>query len=758
MKKLKLMALICIGIIGFFIFNLTIHANQEFVVKINSIEDTIEFKNQGIQTSKKTLRTFKLVTEEDEILAYHLLPQEEEYGLILYKGYIEDLYTLEGFVLNPEIKTCLQEISKEEFEYLIEGAEPILDSSEFGEKLKRSQERFEVNHAYIVNKPADSGIETYGLERHNRSVEKMTSTDEYIDGYTPTYENTSPYIRTYTDNIINIVPEEWLFEEGSYAYVGKEYAIAVSTKDASSPAYGSYCTLARVAVFDIDIALPYLYVMDGSDTPATNGYTRMSNLLNIKIKPVINCSYYGYEKKNFSSDYWNRNFDIGETRTVVARRESTSTIYIEPVSLGVIIDDSKSNLPNTVKFSCLSYNLSASNQMDFLLEQMKLQKAAFSSFVELASLLITLGISKDPLSTTLAKGVTRILSLATNNALKVYNGMSESSRKAELNGNLDNLEEGIKKVLFFCNYEETYNSEKISSFIFNHSNISSIFQNEVLKNYSHNYDLKFTYNVGGFSEFYYDVYISGLFNFYDNYNFKINNVESNQLYNNLNLKIETDYEGSYAKDINIYNGSSINTNLSLSKLTATILVKATYTGLTELRFDSSRYVIADIYDEDGNKIQTNSLTYSKNQSLLFRAVSGKRYFIFLRFSYNTSGNITLAFKKISESYTSVSSYTSYKMSSIGESMNVQYLMLNLVGGQYSFSTRTEYDTSIRVFDENLNLLGESYDPNADWNEEEPDLNAYCYINTTSPKKVIVEIRMNASPEYYVYVNYFSTTS
>ncbi len=755
MKKLKLMALICIGIIGFFIFNLTIHANQEFVVKINSIEDTIEFKNQGIQTSKKTLRTFKLVTEEDEILAYHLLPQEEEYGLILYKGYIENLYTLEGFVLNPEIKTCLQEISKEEFEYLIEGAEPILDSSEFGEKLKRSQERFEVNHAYIVNKPADSGIETYGLERHNRSVEKMTSTDEYIDGYTPTYENTSPYIRTYTDNIINIVPEEWLFEEGSYAYVGKEYAIAVSTKDASSPAYGSYCTLARVAVFDIDIALPYLYKMQGYSGTVANGYVHMSNKLNITIKPIIQCSYYGYEKKNINSDYWNRNFDIGETRTVVARKDSTSTIYIAPKTIGILLEDSKSTSPNLISIHDVEYVMKTKTNLHELYEQAEFQNMLFSTFSNMLNIAKTVGFIAASSDSTLITALD-VLSSMTLNFLDAYIDKRVEAKKDKLILDRDLLEFNTNQVRFFATYAASL--EKYASYIVNHPSFENIYQNSTLGTYSHNYTIELDYGAGPYLNYFYDLNMTGIFDFYDNYSYKMRNIQSDQVYSNLNMCAEGGYSNENAYIYSIYNNKKITTNLSTSKPTSTIIISPTYTGLTELKFDTSRYVIADIYDEVGNKIQTNSLTYSKNQSLLFRAVSGKRYFIFLRFSYNTSGNITLAFKKISESYTSVSSYTSYKMSSIGESMNVQYLMLNLVGGQYSFSTRTEYDTSIRVFDENLNLLGESYDPNADWNEEEPDLNAYCYINTTSPKKVIVEIRMNASPEYYVYVNYFSTTS
>ena len=68
-----------------------------------------------------------------------------------------------------------------------------------------------------------------------------------------------------SDNIINIVPEEWFFKEGSYGYVGKEYAVAVTTKPAKSHDYDNDCMLVNVGVFDIDVALPYLHIGEKSN-------------------------------------------------------------------------------------------------------------------------------------------------------------------------------------------------------------------------------------------------------------------------------------------------------------------------------------------------------------------------------------------------------------------------------------------------------------------------------------------------------------
>ena len=454
MRKLKIMTVLLVGIIGFFIFSLTIKASTELKVSIDIEKDRIEFKNEEVSYSRKSMKCYELKTEEEEILAHHLYSYDEAYGIILYKSYIGEQYTLEGYVVVEEgIKTCLQKISKEEYEYLIKDAEEVIDTTELGNKLKRKQGRFEAYHTYVLDNPIrEEEIESYALERHGKSIESMTKTDEYIKGYYPSYESSSPYIRTYTDNIINIVPEEWFFKEGSYGYVGKEYAVAVTTKPAKSHDYDNDCMLANVGVFDIDVALPYLSRPQNSYFenyfPDLKEYTDISNILKISIKPIINMSYYGYEKKNFRSDYWNRKFDPSKERTVVAKKESSNTIFIAPKSMGFLAEDSNSIYPNKMKILKLSYELNANDRLNELLEQIELQGYAFTSLISMTETLIRLGIIHDPTFPNSKLGISKLLINAVANGIKISQGAGEDILKENLEKEKVDLDNNIKRLNF----------------------------------------------------------------------------------------------------------------------------------------------------------------------------------------------------------------------------------------------------------------------------------------------------------------------
>lgn len=755
MKKLKLMTVFFAGIIGFFILTLTIHAKTELFVEINPEKNRIVFKNQDVDFSKESMKVYELITEEEEVLSHHILSFNEVYGIILYKTYIGEKYTLEGYVVLEEgLKTCLQKISKEEYEYLINGAQSVLDTSELGMKLKKNQGRFEAYHTYVLDNPiTNDGIEGYALERHNRSIQTMTNTDEYIKGYYPNYESSSPYIRTYTDNIINIIPENWFFKEGNYAYVGKEYAVAVSTKPAKSHSYDNDCMLANVGVFDIDVALPYLHKSE--DSSAVSGYIYMSDQIIISIKPIINLSYYAYEKKNFSNDYWNRKFDITEERTVVARKESSNTIYIEPKSMGYLIDDRDSIDPNHLCLFRFSYELLTTTQLSQFMENIKMQSMRIDTFLNLSAILLGEGLSAvAPEFSVPIKMLEKVISHFSSIVGKEYVGMKTEM----LEKDWDEYNNIINNQKFVSNFSTSAGDRPIT-FATTHPSFEEVFKSSLLNTYTHQYRIQLFPKGDWFplKDYFYDLHLSSIFNFYDNYTFKITEIASNQSYENLNLYIDSTYILGQAKCIEVNKGTQLTTSLSNTKLTSTMVILAQYTGLTELKLTSSTSVIADVYNEIGNLIQSNISSYSYNDSLLLRLEEGKKYFIFLRFSYETSGTIYLKFNQLNEFYNNVTGLSQYDTYGVNNT-NSQYVFLNLTtGGLYSIYTNLEYDdTTIRIYDENLRLLGESYDPDADWNEDEPDLNAHCYLSSTGPnRKVIVQLFRSNPQKYKLYVNYFS---
>jgi len=764
MRKLKIMTVLLVGIIGFFIFSLTIKASTELKVSIDIEKDRIEFKNEEVIYSRKSMKCYELKTEEEEILAHHLYSYDEAYGIILYKSYIGEQYTLEGYVVIEEgIKTCLQKISKEEYEYLIKDAEEVIDTTELGMKLKRKQGRFEAYHTYVLDNPIrEEEIESYALERHGRSIESMTKTDEYIKGYYPSYESSSPYIRTYTDNIINIVPEEWFFKEGSYGYVGKEYAVAVTTKPAKSHDYDNDCMLANVGVFDIDVALPYLYKSPNSSSKIVNGkeYISLAKELCISIKPIINMSYYGYEKKNFRSDFWNRKFDPSEERTVVAKKESSNTIFIAPNTMGFLLDDSESTCPNDIRMNYVRYWLSTTSNLNELIEQLDLLSMFYGTLADIATSLVRIGILKEPVST-LEKASMNLLNNLTFNFSKMYSNDLFKEKKEILRKKNMILENDTKSYEYFNNFNGEGRDRPISRII-NHADYIRIFQNEILGTYAHNYKIELgeisSSNWERRPNYFYNLYITGIFDFYDNYNFKLSNISSSQVYKTLNRSIDNVvYSNSIINPKEISHGTQLTTSLSTTKPTSTMVITPNYTGLTEIKLESSRAVIADVYDEIGRLIQSNISSYTYNDALLLRLEEGKKYFIFMRYSYETFGTIHLKFNHLTESYNNVTGLSTYDTYGINNTTS-QYVFLNLTtGGMYSIYTNLEYDdTTIRIYDENLRILGESFDPNADWNEDEPDLNAHCYLSSSGPnRKVIVQLFRPNPQRYKVYVNYIS---
>ncbi len=753
MRKLKIMTVLLVGIIGFFIFSLTIKASTELKVSIDIEKDRIEFKNEEVIYSRKSMKCYELKTEEEEILAHHLYSYDEAYGIILYKSYIGEQYTLEGYVVVEEgIKTCLQKISKEEYEYLIKDAEEVIDTTELGNKLKRKQGRFEAYHTYVLDNPIrEEEIESYALERHGKSIESMTKTDEYIKGYYPSYESSSPYIRTYTDNIINIVPEEWFFKEGNYGYVGKEYAVAVTTKPAKSHDYDNDCMLANVGVFDIDVALPYLHEQETTSS-IYQETIKISDQINISIKPIINMSYYGYEKKNFRSDYWYKNFIVDEERTIVARKSTSNTIFIEPKTMGFLVEDNESTLEN-MYLNYLEYEMYTTTHLVEAFSNSDLEGFTIDSLIDMSTILVSSGLSSAlPTLSIPIKLLEKLVANFSKIVVKNYEGKEKSDYIYEYSSMANNIHRHNFKEKF-----STLGGDRpVSSFI-NHSSFEDIFSSYMLNTYSHEYKILLypQQDWKPIKNYFYNFHISSIFNFYDNYTFKVNNISSTQSYENLNIFIDGSYDGTKPISKLIYNGNQLSTNLSSTKLSSTKLIMPLYTGLTEIKIESSRPVIADVYDAMGNLIQTNISSYTYNSSLLLRLEEGKKYFIFLRYSYNATGTISLKFNKITENYTSLS--TTYATHNIrGSDNNVTYFLFNLsIGGLYTFYTRVEDDTTIRVYDENLRILGESFDPNADWNEEEPDLNAQCYINSVGGnRKVIVGVYRNNPVEYHLYTNYF----
>ncbi|MDE7161664.1 MAG: hypothetical protein K2N65_02770, partial [Anaeroplasmataceae bacterium] len=124
----------------------------------------------------------------------------------------------------------------------------------------------------------------------------------------------------------------------------------------------------------------------------------------------------------------------------------------------------------------------------------------------------------------------------------------------------------------------------------------------------------------------------------------------------------------------------------------------------------------------------------------------------LFYKNNQIGTGTINIKYIYDSFTSVLEETSRSISS---SQGMRFIPLTLFyGGIYRFDTSSYNDTTIRLYDEYGNLLGESFEPFAEYSDDYSDLRACLYFcNTEARKKVIVEVSNEVEEDYMLNITY-----
>ncbi len=115
-------------------------------------------------------------------------------------------------------------------------------------------------------------------------------------------------------------------------------------------------------------------------------------------------------------------------------------------------------------------------------------------------------------------------------------------------------------------------------------------------------------------------------------------------------------------------------------------------------------------------------------------------------------NTTVAIKKLTEKET-INSNKSILISGT----NKKFIELELVrGGVYTFSTSTLSDTTIKLYDSNGNLLRESYDPNADYSEDNPDLNANMTFYSRGRSRIVfLEVSIDYIENFYLDISYYT---
>lgn len=241
---------------------------------------------------------FKLETKVKENYQYRIVIEDLKLTLIAY----DDYGMLYGY--GDDDKLICEKLSEKEKNILVNKCNleikmnsPLYSKLNefFNEYLKLDYEKRSANQiAQLSNDVPSMG--TYDLSY-------ATSYDTYLDGYEAKHYNIYGTNQggKGDDPIVNIVPKQWFFSEGSHNYVGKEYAIHMSTylvTDVNNNYYRS-----EVMIIDFDFSDPKYttYTSPIKEENGSNFTTSTQN--NLVVDVIINDVYFSLEYSANSSIY-----------------------------------------------------------------------------------------------------------------------------------------------------------------------------------------------------------------------------------------------------------------------------------------------------------------------------------------------------------------------------------------------------------------------------------------------------------------------
>ncbi|MDE6584330.1 MAG: hypothetical protein K2K15_02910, partial [Anaeroplasmataceae bacterium] len=638
----------------------------------------------------------------------------------------------EGILFGEENKTVLKEITQEEYIYLTSDSEQVSNLSKQGQILMENQSVFETYHKY---ESFDSGIQTYSIQRNNRSAYQMTSTDAYLKAYYSIYEGGQNFSRRYCDNIINLIPEDYFYQEGIHTYVGNEYAFLIETL----PGYSNYqfknCYICNVCIYDINTSLPYLSQMHHG-TGDISG-VQMSTEIEISIKPYLIRTYYAYDRQYCNEDSWLKTFDTSEQRVIVARYDAYKHFYIAPNTFGLgLSEDSDCTCSNETKISHFEYNF-------------KVNEATYPVNTSLTAKNLFLSMSSAILSSFPKGRMVDVVKKVVVEFLDTYNHQNAKPDRCEL------INE-VNELTFKTNYSARKELMPTSIYL-EHPSYFDVFGYGALSDYEHLY----TINLSLFDPLpnhYYDLKSYCFFDFYNNDGGLVSeNVGREYGIKNLNLDVNAAQNEEYPIPYSLIETNFLYSSIDVPGRSQTILFKAPSDGVYDINFyPTNSFVVAKIYDINGYLLQTNEDNEDFVNDLLLELKEGEVYFLYLKLlSEKDTANINIKFTKWSgENPIPLGELAvSYDMPH-GYIYDTFYFRFCLtIGGVYTFYTESSEDTTIRIYcSETYGILVESFDPLADWSDEYPNQNAYCEFRSGGPNRLVtvgVYVRTRCNFKFHV---------
>lgn len=700
---------------------------------LNESENKIIVKSSNLELAMNLEKkaSFKLYSNNSSLISYHIFFEDcENISIILFKSFDEQIYTAEILVFNENLKelqnSYIKRISKNDYNILIRNTQDVYYESDFGFYLRSNQQKFDEHYQIDDNQPS-----LFSIERNNKSIEQMTMSDSYLKAYYPTPISESGYPTAYHDNIINIIPEDWFYTVGEKVYLGKEYGVYVSTSKTYHGFFACYCYKSSLTIWDFEASAPFLSERNnGTDSTFSpfGGYK-------LSIENALEYSYTALKRSDMGDDYWKRYFDASESEIIVQSEDSYKKVYLAPKDFGFAIDNDVSyNYSDLgLNIATLEYELVTSSNIEHELNKLKMQTFVGKSISQMVKFVGTPAVK-----------IGAALANCVINFASAYG-------KAKLEGCNRDLIYDTNSASIHYDYAGDYDAEGNAlspvAIVMRHSSFSSIFSNSLLKNYKHNFTIRF--NALNASNNYY-------FSFIDNCIFDIYNSDGNVIYTKTR-KVE--YENlcpilnNRNIEENLYNSKDLNVNISKIGTPNIFVLKANNNGLFKFASNNKDMKI-EIYDKDGDLVAQTS-QYDFESTCCAYLETGKRYIVRCLFYKNNqtgTGIVSIDFINSSKAITTNTNFA------ITSRQGMCYFSTVLSrGGIYRFTTSSYYDTTIRLYDEYGNLLGESFDPNADFSEDYPDLGAnLSFYSRGINRKVIIEVSNEIREDYQLQITYIST--
>lgn len=750
---LKKISYIVCGLLAFLIlqFSLNINASMDEInIDFSTNRMLLNIENNHIEIQMSEIKKYEIKYEGiDNSINYAYVDKEERISFIVSKNLEKSDFFIKILLYQKKIDnyiTAFQPLKKKYYEVLTENSEVVRCDSLIEKQYVSDAYLFGKYHKYSSN----STIENFSLDRNTKTIQEMTESDSYLDSYFSTY---SPYqyalsTKKFHDRIINIIPESWFYDIGkSHCYLGKEYGVYTKTYQDHHDLLVSKCYKTEVTIWDFESSLPGLSKNMNNDL-----YFSVDTDFSLNIKPLIHGLYIGFKRNDVGNLYWTKYFDTSEDSIILRSNEEKDEefqyekIYIAPKSLSFAVgNDEQYCCPEDHKISIekFKYELDVESSLNDKLNDIQLKNYAFQTINNLVGKI-------EPKVAVVTK------------ILKALSDMSTTILKDDLKNKDCDLRQNVLSKNTIIDYTGNNTGSPLELIINNFTSFNKIFQNKLFKDYNQ----KITVEIGipSYCQKKCDFFSFVDYGYFNLYNSKgeliIINGDSNILrkafYHGL-----SDFYGTRSSDDLKKVMTKSTFDVSVVKCnTLSILPLTPYkTGNYEFINSNSRMKI-EIYDENGNFISCSRKNDFENSCCAY--LEQDKVYIIKNIMFDNNeigqGKITITelpgMKRISQTLT---------FNILGSQSYVTYIPAYLFkAGEYRFSTSTNTDTTIRLFDEKGRLLAESYDPNADWSEDAPDLNANLTFGINSNKEyydeyfmkiVIIEVSNLEKIDFVLHVSF-----